>query len=173
MLFRKYLPFFPVLLLSAGLCLTARGETGELKEVVKKNSGDVARKSLIRKDLLFEKREKLSPPRRNIFSALAERQTQAGTLSQEVGIGQEASSQSREDSEVYSDEAKLDLRYLGYIKSGQKIIALVIFEGEALAVVEGEMISGGIRIGKVTPEEVEVIGASSQKWKYSLEGEEE
>ena len=173
MLFRKYLSFFLVLLLSTGLCLIARGDKEEVKEAVKKNSGDVPGKSLIRKDLLFEKREKLSQPRRNIFSPLAERQTQAETLSQELGIGQEASSQSREDSGAYSDEAKPDLRYLGYVKSGQKIIALVIFEGEALAVVEGEMISGEIRIGKVTPEEVELIGASSQKWKYSLEGEEE
>jgi hypothetical protein len=35
------------------------------------------------------------------------------------------------------------------------------------------MIRVGIRIGKVTSEEIELIGADSQKWKYSLEGEEE
>jgi len=65
------------------------------------------------------------------------------------------------------------LRYIGYVKSGQKIIALIFFEGEALAVEESEMISAGIRVGKVTSEEIELIDASSQKWKYSLEGEEE
>jgi Tfp pilus assembly protein PilP len=173
MLFRKYLFFFLVVLLSANLWVTAKGEKSELQEVVKKNSKDAAGKSLIRKDLLFEKREKLSPPRRNIFSPLAEGQVQAETLPQEVGISQKGSSPSREDSEVYSDGAKPDLRYIGYVKSGQKIIALIFFEGEALAVEESEMISAGLRVGKVTSEEIELIDASSQKWKYSLEGEEE
>jgi len=65
------------------------------------------------------------------------------------------------------------LKYIGFVKSGQKIIALVILEGEALAVIENEMIGEEIRVGKVTSEEIELIGANSQKWIYSLEGEEE
>jgi hypothetical protein len=148
-------------------------EEVEVQQTAEKISKDEKGKSLIRKDLLFGKKEKLSPPKRNIFSPHAGGQTQAELLPEEVGGSQKIPSSSREDSAGYAEGAVPELNYLGYVKSGQKIIALIIFEGEALAVIENEMIGTGIRVGKVTSEEIELLSASSQKWKYSLEGEEE
>jgi hypothetical protein len=172
MLSKKFLLFF-LAVLCAFLCLVAKGEKIEIKQDSKRISEDVGGESLIRKDLLIGKKEKLSPPRRNIFSPHAVSKTQAESLPEEVKASQQTPSESREDSEGYSEGTKPDLNYLGYVKSGQKIIALIIWEGEALAVIENEMISTEIRVGKVTSEEIELESASSQKWKYSLEGEEE
>jgi hypothetical protein len=170
--FKRFLSFFLVILWT-GLCLATRGDEIEVNQAAKKISEDVAGKNLIRKDLLFEKKEKLSPPRRNIFSPQGVSVAQAESPPAEAGASQKVPFPSGEDSEGDSTGTKPDLRYLGYVKSGQKITALIFFEGEALAVVEDEMIRVGIRIGKVTSEEIELIGADSQKWKYSLEGEEE
>lgn len=172
MRFKKFLSFFLVILW-AGLCLAARGEEVEVKQASKKISENASGRNLIRKNLLFEEKEKLSPPRRNIFSPQAVSMSQPESPPEEVGASQKAPPPSTEDSGEFSEGTKPDLRYLGYVKSGQKITALIFFEGEALAVVEDEMIREGIRIGKVTSEEIELIGADSQKWKYSLEGEEE
>jgi len=172
MLFKKVFLFFLVVL-GVCFCLAANGDKVEVENVAKKISEDVVGKGLIRKDLLFEKKEKLGPPRRNIFSPHAASKTPDESLPEEAGISQKIPSQFREDSGEYSEGTKPDLQYLGYVKSSQKIIALIILEGEALAVAEDEMIGAEIRVGKVTSEEIELIGASSQKWKYSLEGEEE
>lgn len=170
--FKKFLSFFLVILW-AGLCLAAQDEEVKVKQAAKKISEDAAGRNLIRKDLLFEKKKKLRQPKRNIFSPQAVSMTQSESPSEEVGASQKAPPPSTEDPAEFSEGTKPDLRYIGYVKSGQKITALIFFRGEAFAVVEGEMISAEIRIGKVTSEEIELIGADSQKWKYSLEGEEE
>ncbi len=170
--FKKFLSLFLVILW-AGLYLVTKGEEVEVKQAAKKIAVDAAEKNLIRIDLLNEKKEKLSPPRRNIFSPQAVSVDLAESLPEEVETSQKPPSLSTDDSEGGFEGTEPDLRYLGYVKSGQKITALIFFEGEALAVVEGEMIRVGVKIGKVTSEEIELIGADSQKWKYSLEGEEE
>lgn len=61
-------------------------------------------------------------------------------------------------------------RYIGYIVFGEKIVALIIIDGNALAVEKGEMISEGVKVGEITPEEIEIMGPDSEKRKYSLEG---
>ena len=170
--FKKFLSFFLVVLW-IGLCLAARGVEVEVEQAAKKISETAVGRNLIRKDLLFEKKEKLSPPRRNIFSPQAVSVAQAESPPDEVGASQGIPSPSSEVPAEYSEGARPDLRYIGYVKSGRKITALIFFEGEALAVAEDEMIKAGMKIGKVTSEEIELIGTDSQKWKYSLEGEEE
>jgi hypothetical protein len=68
----------------------------------------------------------------------------------------------------------VDLRFIGYVDSPRtrKIIGLVIFQGQARAVVEGEVISEGVRIGKIGREEIEVVLPDSSTRTFSLEGEE-
>ena len=65
----------------------------------------------------------------------------------------------------------LNIRYIGYIVFGEKIVALIIIDGNALAVEKGEMINERIKVGKITPDEIEIMGPDSKKRKYSLEGE--
>lgn len=65
----------------------------------------------------------------------------------------------------------VNLRYIGFIESAQRMIALVVFEGQAIAVVEGEVVGEGIRIGKITREQVEIVLPDSSTRLFSLEGE--
>ena len=48
----------------------------------------------------------------------------------------------------------LDFIYSGLIFSGQKALALILIDGQALALAEGEEIIPGLRLDKITPEEV-------------------
>ena len=50
-------------------------------------------------------------------------------------------------------------------------MALIIFDGESLAVEKGELISEGVEIGEITLQDIEVIGPDSNRRKFSLEGE--
>ena len=126
--------------------------------------------SLVRKDLLLKREREFKPPRRNIFSPESSLRGEFIAENQEVGanpLGIEASSKEDES------QAAIPIRYIGYIDSPQKIIGLIIFENEALAVEEGELLRMGIKVGKITPSEIEIIGPDSAKRKFSLEGERE
>jgi len=70
-----------------------------------------------------------------------------------------------------SSSLPVNIRYIGYVISADKMVALIVFEGNALAVERGELISEGVKIGKITPEEIEIVGSDSQKRRYYLEGE--
>ena len=63
------------------------------------------------------------------------------------------------------------LRYIGYVKSGQKITALILFEGEALAVDVGEEIAEDVSISKITLENITMIGPDQEPRTFPLEGE--
>ena len=65
----------------------------------------------------------------------------------------------------------LGIRFIGYVKSGPKITALILFEGEALAVDVGEEIAEGVSISKITLEDITVIGPDQEPRKFPLEGE--
>jgi len=167
---KKFIQLFLIFFLSAVLCFSAGEDKIKPKKLLKKISEEILGKSLIRKDLLFEKGENLSPPIRSIFSPRKRRKSEAEFLPGEVQKkGEGVGSESGEKALVVMPH----IRYIGYINSGHRTVALIIFEEEALAVEEGEMVSEEIRVGKVSPREIEIIGPDSRKWKYLLEGEEE
>jgi hypothetical protein len=170
MAFNKFFKHFLVLILSVTFCFVVGEGKIEIDKLLKKISEEIMGKSLIRKDLLDEKTKNLNPPIRNIFSPRKVRTSEAGLLPGEVegDLGETGTRPGEKGLDVMPN-----IRYIGYIESGHRIVALIIFEEEALAVEEGEMISQDVRVGKVTPEEIELIGPDSKKRKYSLEGEEE
>jgi hypothetical protein len=137
------------------------GQEGTSK---KKDVGEGEGKSLIRKELLLKEKKGLQPPLRNIFSP---RRT-ASSLSESKGaapqknpgtVGPEPS------------HASLNLSYVGYVISGEKIIALIVLEGNILSVEKGDTIGEGITVGEITTSELEVIGPGSEKKKYSIQGD--
>lgn len=165
MKFKKNLATSLIFFLGMSLSLWASGSM-----LQKEKSKEKETKSLIRKELLLKERKELEPPRRNIFSP---RNPGEIVASPEENRIQESL---QEDAPI-SDEGRplpsLNIRYIGYIHSGDKIVGLIIFEGNALAVEKGEMISAGVKIGEITLEEIEIIGPDSEIRKYSLEGEKE
>jgi hypothetical protein len=142
-----------------------RGDVQEAAAAPRKEEA----KSLIRKDLLRFQRAEAGLPKRNIFSPrlhssppiFLEAQENVGLDAAEILPGK--------------DEQRpgfnVNLRYIGYIESPGRIIALIILEGQALAVAEGEVVSEGIRIAKIMPTEIEIIMPDSTTRKFSLEGE--
>jgi len=167
---KKLAMVFFLFMLSAVFCLFSID--GDLQEASQKNK----EKSFIRKDLLLKESRKLKPPRRNIFSlqkirfgeneSWGDKQEEPGSIEgrQNIRMGQTGS-------EMESLLTSQKLRYIGYVCSDQKIVALIIFGGETLAVEEGEMIGDGIKISKIIPEEINIILPDSTKKAYSLEGE--
>jgi hypothetical protein len=141
-------------------------QTAAIKEV----------KSLIRKDLLGGGKPAAAAPKRNIFApnARANRPGPGRTMA----IPQPMSNSPEADDPEATDQAPapppvmaVNLRYIGFIVSPRRLVALVNFEGRAIAVVEGEIIGEGIRIGRVTQKEIEVVLPDSSTRTFSLEGE--
>lgn len=127
--------------------------------------------SFIRMDLLSSEKKPMPPPERNIFTVGSA--SVAGELSpkaleermEEIRNSQNTPSQGE------NSMSSLNLRYLGYVLSGRKIVGLIVFEGEALAVVEGDLITDGFTVGRISPEEIEVLGPDSKPVMFSIEGE--
>jgi len=160
----KRVAFF-IFFLSLGLALWAGQGKPQKKETAKDE-----KKSLIRKELLLKTKRRLDPPRRNIFSI------RMGGSGETRIVPVNPQPNPQETSRIAGEESSelpLDIRYIGHIKSGEKIVALIIFEGSALAVEKGEMINERAQIGDVTSAFIEIIGSDSVKRKYPLEGEKE
>ncbi len=134
--------------------------------------------SFIRKDLLRKSssEEDLQPPIRNIFSP--RRSGSPGSGRNYVGadpgsINVDGTIESKEAAAAAEEEYApvIDIRYIGYIRSQLRTVALVMFEGEAMAVKAGEIIADGVKIVKITPAEISYLGPDSLTKTVSLEGE--
>jgi hypothetical protein len=152
---------FFILFLSIGLSIWAGEEKLQKKAL---------EKGLIRKDLLLREKMELGNPVRNIF-------TLRRSVSREIERNPVKLRQNQQQNPTLpgkyeaSSSLPLNIRYIGYVISDDKMVALIVFEGDALAVESGEVISEGVKIGKITPEEIEIVGSDSQKRRYYLEGE--
>jgi len=142
--------------------------SGQEKTDQKGDRGEREGKSLIRKELLLKEKKELQPLLRNIFSPRRAELRQP----ESEGIGMpEGPLKNAENIGSEQTRAPLNLSYIGYIISGEKIIALIVLEGDILYVEKGDVIGEGIKIGEVTPSEIEVIGPGSEKKKYLIQGD--
>lgn len=128
--------------------------------------------SLIRKDLLKSTPAEIASPRRDIFSPR--------TGSTPLGISQPGefpggrvpeAGKSDKPPAMKTAGSSLDLSYIGYIQSGNKMIALIVLEGQAMAVTEGEEVLPGVKVGKVDLERIDVIGPNAKRSSFPLQGE--
>jgi len=127
--------------------------------------------SFIRMDLLSSEKKPMPPPERNIFtvgSASVVGELSPKALEERM---EEIRNSQNTPSQGENSMSSLNLRYLGYVLSGRKIVGLIVFEGEALAVVEGDLIPDGFTVGRISPEEIEVLGPDSKPVMFSIEGE--
>lgn len=128
-------------------------------------------KSLIRKDLLETSNRQLLPPKRDIFTRQRAGSTEEGFGFPGVDRSISPEGASQRDEGIENDEIFLDLIYIGYVNSEQRVVALIVFRGRTYAVESGDMLEGGINIGEITPDDVEISGPGSQARKVKLEGE--
>jgi len=126
-------------------------------------------KSLVRMDLLIFPDQKPERSQRNIFTVRISGGRESGienVLNNSENIERTEAGRPEEQGRF-----SVYIRYMGYVKSGPKITALIVFEGEALAVEKGEMIALELQVVEITTEEIEVIGPDQQLLKFPLEGD--
>ena len=129
--------------------------------------------SLIRKDLLPKERKSLAPPQRNIFTPQRgeyglDRPVDAGVIEGQPGSKNITDGESPEPLIAPG----IDIRYIGYIGSQERTVAIIIFNGDALAVEKGELISEHMKILEITPQSIKFEGSNSIPNEVFLEGEE-
>lgn len=66
---------------------------------------------------------------------------------------------------------RIDLKYIGYVGNEERKVALIFRGGEALAVIKEEILPDGVKIIRISSEEVEVELPGGENIKFSLEGE--
>jgi Tfp pilus assembly protein PilP len=71
-----------------------------------------------------------------------------------------------------SESLRMNVQYIGYVQSGNKVVALIILEGQTYAVESGDILETGVTIGKITPDDLEIIDSGSEPLRINLEGEE-
>ena len=65
----------------------------------------------------------------------------------------------------------MNVRYIGYVRSEGKIVALIFFRGIAFAVEKGEFLEEQIKVEEVTVEEIVLTLGGFQPLKFAIEGE--
>ncbi|MCX7973918.1 MAG: hypothetical protein N3B16_05390 [Candidatus Aminicenantes bacterium] len=143
---------------------------------LEKKPASIQDHSLIKIDLLPNNQKILAPIQRNIFSP----QTFSSPISlystgrPDLAKGVEVVGEKGEpEEEKIANQASsyLSLRYIGYIHSPEKTIALIIVNGLAMAVEEGEYILLDFKVAKINPEEIILVGPDKGEIRFSLEGE--
>lgn len=126
-------------------------------------------KSFVRMDLLVLSKKGLETSQRNIFKI----QTSGEQEWELPDVPGERKNSARDETGPLEEPASssFNIRYIGYVKSGRKITALIVFGGEALAVEQGEEIALGLKIVEITVEEIGVIGPNQELKKFPLEGD--
>ena len=133
-----------------------------------------ARKPLVRLDLLQLAPPAPTPERRNIFVAGAP----ASAAIQAQDAEADAEGQSGEENPAIGGQGAapgedVAIQYVGYIHSPRGVIGLVLVEGTAQAVAQGEIIQPGYTATRVTDKEIEVTGPDGKARIYPLQGVEE
>jgi hypothetical protein len=128
------------------------------------------KENLIRMDLLEVKKKSTSILGRNIF-AIGKVEVVNDVTPKNVTDQNLENVERSSHSQIPSAISSLDLRYLGYVLSHQKIVGLIVFRGEALAVMEGDLIAEGFTVSGISPDEIEVLGPDREPMMFSIEGE--
>lgn len=128
--------------------------------------------SLIRKEWLKPPAGPAAPPRRDIFSpqggAFVDPERRPDPA---VRPGAKPAADKSVEEEA---QPTLALRYLGFsrVVASKKIVALVLVDGQAAAVEEGEAVGAGYKILKITSKEIEVQGPDGRSLTFPREGAE-
>lgn len=152
----------------AVLCLATSLASSPQETRAKKTSEQTARetKPIIRKDLLVFGTGQIPPPRRDIF-----RPGYYGTPASAPMIAMRPASKPQAPKVEAPPAFVLNLTYVGSVRSGGKIMALVIRDGQTMPVAEGDEIVPGYKVVRVTPDEIEVEGPNSERKTFARQGD--
>lgn len=132
------------------------------------------RKSLIMKELLKPSKKSLAPTKRNIFTRQRgnpranEFSPSGDFLSPEQTSGQELTPGQKKTA---MEKDRINAKYIGYVQSGERVVALILIGSRAYAVESGDILETGMTIGEITPDDIEISIQGSEPQRISLEGE--
>jgi len=147
---------------------------------VQEKSRDESRKTrLILVDLLKQRKNEMKKPVKNIFTGKRE-EGPSGSGNRGIPGTNRPADDSGQRADAYAGEQKerdpgiqgFNLKYIGYVASLEKKVALILYNGEFLAVERGYVLPGGIEVIEITSRAVTVKGLESEKRVLKLEGEE-
>jgi len=152
----------------AVLCLAASLASSPQETRAKKTPEQAAReaKPIIRKDLLVFGKGQIPPPRRDIF-----RPGYYGAPASAPTMAMRPASKPQAPKVEEPPAFVLNLTYVGSVRSGGKIVALVIRDGQTMPVAEGDEVVPGYKVVRVTPDEIEVEGPNSERKTFSRQGD--
>jgi Tfp pilus assembly protein PilP len=124
-------------------------------------------KPLVRTEWLQKKSGPAAPVKRDIFSPQGASGSDAITP---IEAPEKAAESRKAKVEAESVAVSFNLRYVGYIQSKQKVVGLILLDGQALAVEEGDSVGQGFKILKISAKEMEVEEPSGKLVTLALEG---
>jgi len=125
-----------------------------------------AAKSLIRKDLLEQRRSADVRPRRNIFVRGGGTTVEPGPPAT-VGPAQAETPSDKAEPESIGP----DIRYVGCVVTPRKTVAIILVDGQALVVAEGDQVAGIFTVQKISPEALDLADPDGQRRTISIGGE--
>ena len=123
------------------------------------------RKPLVRKDLLVFGSGEIAAPVRDIFRP----KTAAPPVVRRAG--EPAVKSAAFPRPAASPAFALNISYVGSIKSGGRIIALVLRNGQTVSVGEGDEIAPGYKVVGVTAEAIVIQGPNSERKTFPRQGD--
>lgn len=129
-----------------------------------------ASKPLIRMDLLQKGDRDAAFVKRDIFIPQSDLGL-SGTLSAPPGVRMAKAGAAGESAAPEPQALSLNVRYLGFIQTKQKMTALVLFEGLAVAVAEGDALGPAWKVVKISAGLIEIQGEDGKSQTFALEGE--
>jgi hypothetical protein len=121
---------------------------------------------LIRKDLLRPPRVADVRPRRNIFVGGGATSVLPGPPSNFVQSQAETPS-----NESGAESVGPDIRYVGCVVTPRRTVAIILVDGQALAVAEGDQVAAIFTVQKISPQALDLADGDGQRRTISIEGE--
>jgi len=143
----------------------------KLKSEIKKQ-GEVGRNNrVIHIDLLTRKKRNFQPPLRNIFlpQLKGSKDLAASMLAQEGASSQAMTESFPGKADAAQKEGwGIFLQYVGFIKSPDRIVALVVYQNQPWVVKIGDVLEDGSVVSAISEDEIEITGPSGKKKTFRL-----
>lgn len=127
---------------------------------------------VLRKDLLAGLRTVAAPVRRDIFMPQGPGAEAPLVLASPMGARPRAAAPEAAGEQAPAEDAPaVAVRYVGFIRSQDKYLALVLIDGQSAALAEGDQAGAAGRVVRIAATEIEILGPDGKTLKLPLEGE--
>jgi len=156
---------------AAILAAAAFGASQTSAPTLKKPPVAKAAGPLVRKDLLAALRSAAAPVRRDLFLPQELGSDALNAMPVVLGGAIRPGIVPAGENPVEGEAPPPTVRYVGFVRAQGRFLALVLVDGQAAALAEGETAGSAGKVVKITAAEIEIQGAEGKSLKFALEGE--